>query len=101
MTKWKLYLDDERFPREQDGEGPWVLARSSTQAMLVVRKLGVPSFMSLDHDLGGDDTSMVFLKWLADNYPDSCPDYQVHSMNNQGIPNIIAYMSSWKKSLDL
>ncbi|NBT59251.1 hypothetical protein EBT16_10755 [bacterium] len=57
--------------------------------------------MSLDHDLGGDDTTMVFLKRLVDEIWDGQskpPKYQVHSANPIGTQNIISYMESWIKS---
>lgn len=57
--------------------------------------------MSLDHDLGGDDTTMVFLKRLVNEVWDgksNPPNYQVHSANPIGTQNIISYMESWIKS---
>lgn len=99
---WKLFLDDERDPTEPG----YTVVRSSIMAVIKTVERGeLPKFMSLDHDLGEEDTSMKFLKELfiiweengAD--PSQIPDYVVHSANPVGVKNIISYMESWKKSL--
>jgi hypothetical protein len=103
-----LYLDDERnIPVHYGREHNWVVRRSSKEAIDYVTKCGLPQFMSLDHDLGGDDTTMNFLKWLAYEYwpqlpPETkIPAYVVHSANPVGRQNIISFMESWKKSQGL
>ena len=91
---YKLYLDDLR-----DCPSGYVLARSSAEAIDILKEKGMPSLISFDHDLGNDeDTAMVFLKWLSANY-DEVPAYFVHSANPIGALNIISYVESWKKSL--
>jgi hypothetical protein len=95
---YKLFIDDERTPAT-DG---WVIVRSSNEALTYIQNNGWPEFISFDHDLGGDDTTMVFLRklvdqvWNGDNLP---PDYMVHSANPVGSKNIVSFMESWKKSL--
>lgn len=87
---WKLFLDDERDPVSAD----WHVARSTIEAMALVRAKGVPVEMALDHDLGGDDTTMEFLKELAtwiDAHEVVFPAifmYTVHSQNPVGAANI-------------
>ena len=57
------------------------------RALEVVASRGMPAHMSLDHDLGGDDTSMIFLRRLTNDVWDDAsppPDYQVHSANPVG-----------------
>lgn len=96
---WRLFLDDVR-PMPETLTGPWVLARSSEEAKILVRSLGMPEMMSLDHDLGNDDTVMVFLKWLANEYWDGTspvPSYRVHSANPVGAQNIVAFLDSWER----
>lgn len=105
---YKLFIDDERFPPGgEDGIRNWEIARSSEEAKLVISRLGMPSFISFDHDLGGEDTSMVFLKWLSDYIMDtnSClpvisdfPQYYVHSQNPIGVKNITGFIESFKNS---
>jgi hypothetical protein len=67
----------------------------------IIRENGIPDFMSLDHDLGGEDTTMIFLKRLVAEIWDgqsTPPKYQVHSANPIGTQNVISYMESWIKS---
>jgi len=94
---YKLFLDDKRDPKDKDQY--WVVCRTSDEAIKYVVDNGMPLFMSLDHDLGGDDTAMAFLKWLDLNkYDEGPPPYQIHSENVEGRKNILAFMESWRKS---
>jgi hypothetical protein len=91
-----LFLDDER-----NGPDGFYLARSTAQAVELVESHGcLPEFMSLDHDLGGSDTTMEFLKWIAYewNQDDAIPFYVVHSENPVGRGNIISFLESLKKA---
>ena len=93
---WILFLDDLRNPPDDS----WTVARSSIEALEYVNIRGLPQEMSLDHDLGGDDTTMEFLKKLIPNHLDSgteVPKYMIHSQNPVGKANIISMMESWKK----
>ena len=47
---WKLFLDDERFP--PNSETDWQLARTYSEAVELISRLGMPSYISFDHDLG-------------------------------------------------
>ena len=82
-----LFLDDERTIEMVD-RAAWpigmqiLIARSSDDAKNIVYRCGDPAFCSFDHDLGGTDTAMVFLKWYANEYAtDSTviPSFVVHS----------------------
>lgn len=106
---WYLYLDDEReLPHHYDRERRWFVCRSSEEAKQMVLKNGIPAFMSLDHDLGGEDTTMKFLHWLAEEYYNDTdknpagkllviPGYVIHSQNPIGAQNIKSFIESWKK----
>lgn len=88
----KLFLDDERFPPGEDISG-WVICRTSAGAIDFVKTCGWPSFISFDHDLGGDDTAMTFVDWITTQVLDegraNLPfDYFVHSQNPIGAENI-------------
>lgn len=96
---WKLWLDDQLDDIRPVPLG-FIGARSSAEAIDLVDRLGPPGFMNLDHDLGGDDTAMVFLKYLAYTCDSGPPDYIVHSQNPIGRANIVSYIESWKKSRD-
>lgn len=107
---WKLYLDDERnIPNHYCTKSIWYICRSSDDAKQMVLKHGIPKFISFDHDLGGNDTSMVFLKWLANEYYTdekynknlnslNIPQYVIHSQNPVGAKNIESYIECWKKA---
>lgn len=93
----KLFIDDVRNPPGED----FSVVRSTAEAIEWVKTNGIPSFISFDHDLGGDDTSMVFIRrmyeeiWQEGN---PIPDYTVHSANPIGSKNIVSFMESWKKA---
>lgn len=101
-----LFIDDERdfLPTYEgivfDSVSVLEIARSSLDAKLIVRRRGiVPKILLLDHDLGGDDTVMVFLKWLAEEYYETPPEkYNIHSQNPVGRQNIESFMNSWINS---
>lgn len=95
----KMYLDDIRNPKTP---GPWIVLRTSQEAIDYVKEFGMPSIASFDHDLGGDDTVMLFLKWLIDFDLDNngaiIPDdfiYNIHSANPQGRDNIDGLLKSY------
>ena len=105
QEKYILFLDDERDPSYVFSRGeafmPVRVARSTEDAKAVVSLYGPPAHMALDHDLGGDDTTMVFLKWFREECaPKEVPTYSVHSSNPVGASNIRAYMRDWEDSHD-
>lgn len=88
-----LFLDDERFPPER-GQA-WNIVRSSREAIEWCERHGAPSFISFDHDLGGDDTALKVVHWLIDRDLDAAYawlpedfDFVVHSQNPVGAQNI-------------
>lgn len=99
-----LYIDDVRDPDPVvcGIDLPLIIARSSTEAFRLITDLGLPQVFSFDHDLGGEDTTMTFLRRLeheTDLIQDcDCPAYRVHSANPVGTLNIISFMESWRKS---
>jgi hypothetical protein len=92
---WNLWLDDERPCPHED----WLIAKSTEEAKQIVLKNGPPVRMSLDHDLGGDDTSMLFVRWLSHGYFNQMPLWRVHSANPVGKANLESYMGSWARSV--
>ena len=89
-TSYNLFIDDIRYPKN----GNDIIARNSTEAIDIITSRGMPQRISFDHDLGGDDTSMVFIRWLTDyllDHPTSLPtdfSYDIHSANPIGAENI-------------
>ena len=94
-----MYLDDLRNPPPIK---EWLILRSSAEAIEYVQDHGMPEYCSFDHDLGGDDTTMVFLKWLVDFDMDNdgkiIPEnftYDVHSANPVGVKNISGLLQNY------
>lgn len=93
-----LFIDDLR-----DSPGvEWVVARSSSEAISLLKDRGCPARISFDHDLGGDDTAMVVAKWLIETdlncsgrfLPDKF-EFSVHSANPVGAANIQGLLDAY------
>lgn len=82
----KIWVDDIRTPPDED----WAWCKNSEDAIWMLQKwqyLGDgerPPLMSLDHDLGGDDTSRRIVLWMCENefWP---VEVRVHSANPVGV----------------
>jgi hypothetical protein len=75
----RLWVDDLRAAPAAD----WVVARTSAEA---IERLSATDFdeLSLDHDLGGDDTTRAVVQWLC-QHPDRWPAaVRVHTANPVG-----------------
>ncbi len=113
---WALWLDDMRDPEMflsksmaelypefgryvYDGwvAEDFIWAKTAQEAINHVNRLGVPSFVALDHDLGTHDV-FVFLKWFFQEHMLFPPEWKTHSANPDGVKNINAYMESWHKT---
>lgn len=98
----KLFLDDERFPPDDGSE--WVIVRSSFNAWAYCYDNGCPSFISFDHDLGENDTAMLFIHTLINHdldHPGFIPadfSFEVHSQNPIGKQNIEGLLNSYLRS---
>ena len=97
---WNLFLDDERFPPNDGRE--WVIARNHDEVVhLIANVYGtIPSYVSFDHDLGGEDISVKFIWWMIDAYLDEritsfTTQYYVHSQNPIGAANIRSLMDGF------
>ena len=85
----KIWVDDIRTPPDET----WRWAKTSAEAIrwLTNSKIvnwrpgwGGIEIMSLDHDLGGDDTSRPIVLWMCEN--DFWPvEVRVHSANPVGV----------------
>ena len=106
---YKLFIDDERWPPApaDPHADEWQIARSSIAAIDMIEMMGIPAFISFDHDLGGDDTSMQFIWWFIEYCMDlqergetfTFPAFDVHSQNPVGAANIRALMNSFTNFL--
>lgn len=101
---WKLWLDDQiddpDAPARHIPEG-FVGAASIKQAQRLIETFGLPSFMSLDHDLGTGE-AVTLVRWMEARFQDDLPpDYVIHSANPVGKANLISLLESWAKSRGL
>ena len=93
-----LYIDDIRDPKDDYN----YIARSTSDAIFIMKTIGCPEYISFDHDLGGDDTAMEIVKWMVQRDLDRCgnwiPDdftFNVHSANPVGAANIKGYLNAY------
>lgn len=94
----RMYLDDIRNPKEMG----WLISRTSQDAINWMTKISCPSYISFDHDLGGDDTAIVVVNWMIERDLDSNGEFipkdfefNVHSANPVGAANITSKLNSY------
>jgi hypothetical protein len=88
----KLWVDDLRPPPDDT----WTVARTSEEAVLhlLMRPWEV---MSLDHDLGGEDTTREIIKWLCECEPECWPpEVLVHTSNPVGRTWLLGMIGRYK-----
>ncbi len=106
--QWFLFIDDLREPIEVGWQsGRIEIARSSQEAKDLVDSLGLPTQISFDHDLGGDDTAFKFMWYLINGHLDekwNLGDIQVvyvHTANSVGRDKLVALWRGFCKSAKL
>ena len=96
MARYRMFIDDLRIPDKDLCE--FVIVRSSKEAIDYIKEHGMPSFISFDHDLGGEDTAMKLVDFIVDGLLDDELkmeedfDFKIHSANPIGTANIDAKM---------
>ena len=96
---WNLWIDNEAFNKDAAN------FRKPTIDYYVALKeaIRITEYMkvspNLDHDLGNGHNVMEYLKWLSNKFSNNCPDYIVHSANQQGKLNIVSFLDSCKRFL--
>lgn len=96
---WKMFIDDERFPVDET----FVIVRSVQEAKDKISELGMPKYISFDHDLGDNvPTGADLAKWIVEkdldnnlNYIPTDFDFYVHSANPVGKKNIEGLLSQY------
>jgi hypothetical protein len=91
----KIWVDDIRTP--PDDSWYWLLTSSKAIAVLMARRtVGLPvEVMSLDHDLGGLDTTRPVVLWCCEN--DFWPDeVRVHTANPVGCEWLTGMIERYK-----
>lgn len=132
---YKLFLDDKRNPvhcitymHHRIGwknpiylQNDWVICRNYECFKNTLEDMGLPEFVSFDHDLAiehydpllvesgiysydgfGEKTGYDCAKYLVDYCMRNklkLPEYAVHSMNSVGTENITSYLTMAKKWL--
>lgn len=86
----KLFVDDLRDPPD----ATWTVARTSAEALAIVQSGAQVDELSLDHDLGGEDTSRPIVLWLAEHggWPATV---RVHSANPVGVEWLIGMVERY------
>lgn len=82
----KIWVDDIREPPRTGDVVVWCKTSQETIVLLERAKMigRIPEIMSLDHDLGGDDTTRPIVLWMCEN--DFWPvEVRVHSANPTGV----------------
>ena len=111
-----LFLDDYRKPWQVTWvklptPAEWITVLSYKQFINKVTELGLPKFVTFDHDLADEHyhngidpgdykekTGLDCAKWLAEYCMDNklpFPDFEVHSFNPVGAENIRKYIDSF------
>ena len=103
MSRYSLFIDDERKPPYNDGRN-WIIARNFDDVMMCFRIHGMPGYISFDHDLGENErTGFDIAKFLVELDMDAEPDFQipeefeyyVHSQNPIGKANIEGLLDNY------
>lgn len=63
-VKTILFLDDERFPVEENEKANWVIVRTVAQAVRWIKKNGMPDEIFFDNDLQRRLEGKHLAKWL-------------------------------------
>lgn len=106
---WTLFLDDERNPTPDLGVVQ--IARDCDEAFALIARLGCPTIMSLDHDLGLNNngpkpSGHEFMWWLVEQHLDKLLDLTqveqviIHSMNPVGARNTAELWNRFALEID-
>ncbi|WP_275792893.1 cyclic-phosphate processing receiver domain-containing protein [Prescottella equi] len=89
----KLWVDDLRTPPPG-----WEWAKSSAEAIEALQT-GKVTALSLDHDLGGDDTTRPVVLWMCEHeiWPTVV---RVHSANPVGVEWLTGMIDRYQPSSD-
>lgn len=108
---YKVFLDDLRtvdMVYDKSMEDEFIVVRNVADFKKLVQKMGVPDFVSFDHDLGEDEFGNVAetvydaVKWMVyvKEYDLRKMDFFIHSSNPVGSENIEYLIKNWNKELD-
>ena len=126
MTKYNLFLDDFRMPKDAYNyllqpiyiSVNWEIVRSYDEFVKYITEHGIPEIISLDHDLAdehyesrqeydqytektGYHCALWLINYCIDNNKKLPTEILIHSMNPVGSLNIKSLFESYWKSLKL
>jgi hypothetical protein len=107
---YNLFIDDERWPTDATWadwyphRDNWVVARNWPEVLELLESLGVPSYISFDHDLGPDEITINGYE-IAQKIVEGDMDgkwqipegfsFYVHSKNVVGARNISGLLDNY------
>tara|TARA_Y100000310_G_C20610180_1_gene777597 strand:- start:1063 stop:1350 length:288 start_codon:yes stop_codon:yes gene_type:complete len=87
---WKLLLSASG---ERTG---FKVARTPTEACVLVKEFGPPRYIELDYKLGKYDNAMSFLRWLMSGpYYSNPPAWSTYCRNEDHKDEIDSFMRMW------
>ncbi|ORB77462.1 cyclic-phosphate processing receiver domain-containing protein [Mycobacterium timonense] len=86
----KLWVDDLRQPPDDT----WVWSKTSQNAIdtLMLAGLGEITEISLDHDLGGDDTTRPVVLWMCEHnrWPENVGIHTANPVGREWLAGMVA-----------
>jgi len=98
-----MFIDDIRMPADRGFSNDMPIFRTSQDAINELAAAGCPDFISFDHDLGGEDTSMRVVNFLIEadlecgSFIPKNFTFNVHSDNPVGKANIEGKLGGYLK----
>lgn len=121
---YKMFIDDERFPKgyfpklksflselslnliNKDIFGFFIISRNYDQTVNLINQYGIPEFISFDHDLGDSKDGYEIARFMIEQdldgkkcFPSNFSFY-VHSQNPIGKENIQNILMSYMRFKD-
>ncbi|GGR28987.1 cyclic-phosphate processing receiver domain-containing protein [Deinococcus ruber] len=114
---YRLFVDHERTPdfltflatqgvHDLISNGPWITARSQSEAQQIIAERGLPELISFGHEYGSAEAGSgpELARWLVKRAQDGLIDlktlkYQVHSRDLVGRVNIRGVLDAYLLTL--
>lgn len=106
---YNIFLDDNRFPSEYDPRS-YRIIRNYKDFCQLIETLGVPNFISFDHDIGdfdengnernGKTCAQYLTDYMMNKKIYQKINYQVHSQNPEGEKNIKGWIDDWNRKIE-
>ncbi len=94
---WRLWLDSDTKVEPPSG---FIPARSSKEALTLIKERGLPVVMDLEFDLGPNDSAENFMKDIVElldiPFPPP-PIMKIHTSNEAGRAWLLDYHDTWRR----